>query len=63
MRLIGTLPAGYRTVLNLFLIEGWSHKEIADRLGIGESTSASQYLRGKKLLRQRITEYIREKDE
>lgn len=63
VRLIGTLPSGYRTVLNLFLIEGWSHKEIADRLGIGESTSASQYLRGKKLLRQRITEYIRQKDE
>ncbi len=63
VRLIGGLPSGYRTVLNLYLLEGWSHKEIAERLGIGESTSASQYLRGKKLLRQRITEYIRQRDE
>ncbi len=63
VRLIGTLPVGYRTVLNLYLIEGWSHKEIADRLGIGESTSASQYMRGKKLLRQRITEYINQHEE
>lgn len=58
VRLIGELPTGYRTVLNLFLVEGWSHAPIAHKLGIGESTSASQYLRGKKLLQKKITDYI-----
>ena len=57
-RLIGELPIGYRTVLNLFLIEGWSHAEIAQKLHIGESTSASQYLRAKKLLKAKIQTYI-----
>lgn len=56
--LISELPPGYRTVLNLFLIEGWSHREIAQKLGIGESTSASQYLRAKKLLKEKIKNYI-----
>jgi len=39
---ISTLPAGYRTVFNLYVIEGYSHQEIADELGISESTSKSQ---------------------
>lgn len=56
--LIAGLPAGYRTVLNLYLVEGWSHREIAQRLGIGESTSASQYLRARAALRRKITEHI-----
>jgi RNA polymerase sigma-70 factor (ECF subfamily) len=38
-------------VFNLFAIEGYSHKEIAERLGITESTSKSQYSRAKKILR------------
>lgn len=58
IQLIGELPTGYRTVLNLFLVEGWSHAEIAHKLGIGESTSASQYLRAKKILREKIRNYI-----
>lgn len=61
-RLIGELPTGYRTVLNLFLIEGWSHAEIAEKLGIGESTSASQYLRAKKMLKTKITNYIKSQE-
>jgi RNA polymerase sigma factor (sigma-70 family) len=47
---IRLLPAGYRTVLNLFAIEGFSHKEIAQLLQIEESTSRSQYTRAKGLL-------------
>ena len=58
MELIGELPTGYRTVLNLYLIEGWSHIEIARKLNIAESTSASQYLRAKKLLKEKITHYL-----
>ena len=44
------LPIGYRTVLNLYAIEGFSHKEIAQMLDIEESTSRSQYTRAKAML-------------
>ena len=47
---IRTLPIGYRTVLNLYAIEGYSHKEIATLLDIEESTSRSQYTRAKNML-------------
>ena len=47
---IRLLPIGYRTVLNLYAIEGYSHKEIADMLDIEESTSRSQYTRAKSML-------------
>lgn len=52
MGCIGKLPDGYRTVLNLFAVEGYSHKEIADMLHISEGTSRSQYLRAKKFLQK-----------
>ncbi len=47
---IRMLPIGYRTVLNLYAIEGFSHKEIAIMLDIEESTSRSQYTRAKAML-------------
>lgn len=47
---IRLLPMGYRTVLNLYAIEGYSHREIAGLLGIEESTSRSQYTRAKTML-------------
>ncbi len=47
---IRLLPAGYRTVLNLYAIDGYSHKEIAGMLDIEESTSRSQYTRAKTML-------------
>ncbi len=47
---IRLLPVGYRTVLNLYAIEGYSHKEIGDVLDIEESTSRSQYTRAKVML-------------
>ena len=47
---IRMLPIGYRTVLNLYAIEGFSHKEIAVMLDIEESTSRSQYTRAKAML-------------
>lgn len=46
-----TLSDGYRTVFNLYAVEGYSHKEIASQLGITESTSKSQFSRAKALLR------------
>ena len=47
---IRLLPMGYRTVLNLYAIEGYSHREIAGVLDIEESTSRSQYTRAKAML-------------
>jgi len=47
---IRVLPLGYRTVLNLYAIEGYSHKEIGNMLDIEESTSRSQYTRAKAML-------------
>lgn len=58
--LIASLPTGYRTVLNLFAIEGLSHKEIAAMLGISASTSASQYSRAKRLLTTLILQYTQQ---
>ncbi len=49
---IRLLPIGYRTVLNLYAVEGYSHKEIGDMLEIGESTSRSQYTRAKAMLKE-----------
>lgn len=49
---IRMLPLGYRTVLNLFAIDGYTHREIAGMLDIEESTSRSQYTRAKAMLEQ-----------
>ena len=58
MSMIARLPDGYRVVLNMFVFEQRSHKEIAEQLGIKESSSASQYLRAKKLLAKKINDYL-----
>jgi len=62
LKIINTLPVGYRVVFNLFAIEGYSHKEIADKLEITESTSKSQYSRARKILRTILlkNEYVEE---
>ena len=56
-RMIRELPAGYRTVFNLYVFEGKSHKEIAVMLDIKEASSASQFHRAKALLATRIKTY------
>jgi RNA polymerase sigma factor (sigma-70 family) len=48
------LSDGYKTVFNMYAVEGFSHKEIADRLGITESTSKSQFSRAKAILRNML---------
>ncbi|MFZ9847863.1 MAG: RNA polymerase sigma factor [Flavobacteriales bacterium] len=53
--MIQDLPDGYRTVFNLYVIDGFSHKEIAEKIGIQEGTSKSQLARAKKILREKIT--------
>lgn len=52
VRLMQHLPAGYRTVLNLFAIEGYSHEEIADLLRIGVGTSRSQLFKARVMLKK-----------
>lgn len=54
MKLIQEMPIGYRTVFNMFAIEGFSHKEIAESLNITESTSKSQYFKAKAFLRLQL---------
>ena len=57
-RLISELPNGYRTVVNLYIFEGYSHRQIAELLSIKESTSASQLYFAKRLLAKRINELL-----
>jgi RNA polymerase sigma-70 factor (ECF subfamily) len=54
LALIQTIPAGFRTVFNLFAIEGYSHKEIAEMLNISEGTSKSQFARARAYLQKML---------
>ena len=56
MDLVQQLPKGFRTVFNLFAIEGYSHKEIGNMLQISEATSRSQYARARQWLKKRMDE-------
>lgn len=54
LRIMRILPKGYRMVLNLYIVEGYPHKEIAEILGISVSTSKSQFFRAKELLKKKL---------
>lgn len=54
LRLVNELSDGYRMVFNLYVIEGYNHREIADLLGISEGTSKSQLARARNILKERI---------
>lgn len=56
LALIAGLPVGYRTVFNLYAIDGYDHAEIAEMLGISESTSRSQLAKARMVLRKALTE-------
>ncbi len=56
LRMIQELPTGYRIVFNLYAIDGYSHKEIADQLGISENTSKSQLSRARTYLQKLLIE-------
>ena len=60
--MIGRLPDNYRLVLNLFVFEQRSHKEIAQQLGIKENTSASLLFRAKQMLSKMIKEYVKQQE-
>jgi RNA polymerase sigma-70 factor (ECF subfamily) len=48
------MPTGYRMVFNLYAVEGYKHKEIAEILGIDTNTSKSQYSRAKAVIRDKL---------
>ena len=54
--LVMSLPPGFRTVFNMYAIEGYSHKEIAETLGITETTSRTQFSRARVWLQNKIQE-------
>lgn len=56
MKIINAMPKGYKIVFNMFAIEGYSHKEIADKLGVSENTSKSQYSRARQFVRKILEE-------
>ena len=58
LALVQQLSPGYRTVFNMYVVEGYSHKEIADMLNISEGTSKSQLSRAKVILQDMVKEFI-----
>ena len=54
LKMLESLPVGYRTVFNMYAIEGFSHKEISDTLGIDEGTSRSQLAKARKTLQDMV---------
>jgi RNA polymerase sigma factor (sigma-70 family) len=60
IKVLQELPMGYKTVFNLYAIEGYSHKEIAKKMNVTISTSKSQFSRAKAMLREKINEIDKE---
>ena len=56
--LIQELSPVYRTVFNLYVIEGYSHKEIAQKIGIAEGTSKSNLARARKILQEKVRQHF-----
>lgn len=63
LKLVAELPAGYRMVFNLNVIEGYTHREISELLGVSENTSKSQLSRARHTLQKRISEIQGNKNE
>jgi RNA polymerase sigma-70 factor (ECF subfamily) len=57
MEMIRSLPEGYRIVFTLYVVEDFSHKEIASELNISESTSKTQLLKARRVLKNKLNEY------
>lgn len=62
INLMKNLPEGYRTIMNLYAVEGYSHKEIAEMLDIKEASSRSQYFKAKKAFHHILLEKITEEE-
>lgn len=62
IQLVQEIAPGYRSVFNLYVIEGYSHKEIGTLLGISEGTSKSQLARAKSILQKKVEEFMNKKN-
>ena len=62
MEMIQSLSPGYRTVFNLYVVEGYTHKEIGDMMGISEGTSKSQLARAKAILQEKVKQAEKKKN-
>jgi RNA polymerase sigma-70 factor (ECF subfamily) len=60
--LIQSLPDGYRMVFNLYAIEGYSHRQIAESLGFTENTSKTQLMKARRSLREKLSEEIKKRE-
>jgi RNA polymerase sigma factor (sigma-70 family) len=60
IQLVQELSPGYRSVFNMYVIEGFSHKEIGDMMGISEGTSKSQLARAKSILQKKVNDFLNE---
>jgi len=58
MTLVQQLPDGYRTVFNMFIVDGYSHREISEYLGINENTSKSQLFKARKQLQEWLKDWF-----
>ena len=63
INLVQQLSPGYRTVFNMYVVEGYTHKQIADQLGISEGTSKSQLSRAKQILQDLVKTFIETRKE
>ena len=63
IKLVQQLSPGYRTVFNMYVVEGYTHKQIADQLGISEGTSKSQLSRAKQILQDMVRTHIEKRKE
>ncbi len=54
MKLVNSMPKGYRMIFNLYAVEGYTHREIADKLDLSEGTSKSQFSKARKWLQNRL---------
>ena len=61
LALVQQLSPGYRTVFNMYVVEGYTHKEIGDIMGISEGTSKSQLSRAKVILQEMVNKFLEEK--
>jgi RNA polymerase sigma-70 factor (ECF subfamily) len=61
LALVQQLSPGYRTVFNMYVVEGYTHKEIGDIMGISEGTSKSQLSRAKVILQEMVKKFLEEK--
>lgn len=63
IKLVQQLSPGYRTVFNMYVVEGYTHRQIAESLGISEGTSKSQLSRAKIILQDLVKQHIEKKKE